>query len=96
MSLQLIDIYFADTIYTWPKKPSKNMISKIWKEYQVIIVMVPLIIGSHMGWKYLQDIGVGDKGRDYPIKKFPEVYGKVISEKLWPEKTEDEKGNTPK
>ena len=67
------------------------MISKIWKEYQVIIVMVPLIIGSHMGWKYLQDIGVGDKGRDYPIKKVPEVYGKVISEKLWPEKTDDEK-----
>ena len=47
-----------------------------------------------MGWKYLQDIGVGDKGRDYPIKKVPEVYGKVISEKLWPGKTDDEKGSS--
>ena len=70
------------------------MIRKIWTDYQVIIVMVPMIIGSHMGWKYLQDIGVGDKGRDYPIKKFPEVYGKVISEKLWPGKTDDEKGSS--
>ena len=49
-----------------------------------------------MGWKYLQDIGVGDKGRDYPIKKLPEVYGKVISEKLWPGKTDDEKGSSQK
>ena len=33
--------------------------------------------------------------RDYPIKKFPEVYGKVISEKLWPGKTDDEKEEHP-
>jgi len=31
-----------------------------------------MLAGLHVGWKALQDAGIGDKGRDYPHKKIPE------------------------
>ena len=52
-----------------------------WKNYGGISVIVGMVIAGHMGWKYLQDIGIGDKGRDYPLKTLPEVYGKYAKEK---------------
>lgn len=33
------------------------------------IAMVGLVVAGHVYWKHLQDIGVGDQGADYPIKK---------------------------
>lgn len=52
------------------------------------IVVCGIVIGGHIYWKWLQDIGVGDKGRDYPHKKMPEVYYKTITKKLFGEKNE--------
>ena len=47
--------------------------------------MVGIVVSSHIGWKYLQDIGVGDQGRDYPHKHIP----KVIKEVMLKEKSEE-------
>ena len=43
------------------------------------IFYVGLLAGGHIGWKYLQDMGVGDKGADYPIKNLPKIAKEVVT-----------------
>ena len=52
------------------------------KNYGAFSVIFGMVIAGHMGWKYLQDTGIGDQGRDYSVKNLPEVFGKYYKEKV--------------
>ena len=58
-----------------------SRIGTIWKNYHPVIVVGGIVFFSHLGWKHLQDIGVGDPGRDYPIKNLPKIAREVTSGK---------------
>lgn len=63
-------------------------IKSFWHAYQPAIVVGGLVIAGHWGWKYIQDIGLGDEGRDYPHKKLIEIASSKIKEALSSEKHE--------
>ena len=50
-----------------------------WKVVRLGLFYVAFIAGGHLSWKYLQDMGVGDKGTDYPIKNLPRITNEVIT-----------------
>ena len=50
-----------------------------WKTMRLGVFYVGLLAGGHIGWKYLQDMGVGDKGTDYPIKNLPRISKEVLT-----------------
>jgi len=60
--------------------------------FPALIVVGGIVVSAHLWWKYLQDIGVGDKGADYPHKRLIPVYSKMIKN-YWgsSEKNENEK-----
>ena len=62
-----------------------SKIATFWKNNHPVIIVVGILVSSHIGWKYLQDIGVGDRGRDYPHKHIPNV----IKEVMLKEKSEE-------
>ena len=56
-----------------------SRIGIFWRNNQPVIIVGGIVLFSHMVWKHLQDIGVGDPGRDYPHKNIPRVVKEVMS-----------------
>ena len=59
-----------------------SRLRSVWSNHHPAIVTVAIVFCGHLGWKYLQDIGIGDKGRDYPHKKIIEICSDKIKESL--------------
>ena len=56
-----------------------SKIGTFWKNNHPVIIVGGILLFSHLGWKHLQDIGIGDPGREYPHKSIPKVLKEVMS-----------------
>ena len=63
-------------------------LKSFWHGAHPAIIVGGLVVVGHIGWKHIQDIGLGDKGRDYPHKRLIEICSNKIKEALSSEKNE--------
>ena len=61
-------------------QPARLKLLSFLERYGPYFGMAGIIIGGHLGWKKLQDVGIGRQGADYPHKRLYSVYSKKIKE----------------
>lgn len=66
-------------------------LKSVWNNHHPAIVVLGIVFCGHLGWKHLQDIGIGDRGRDYPFFGVIDICSNKIKEVLSSKKNEGEK-----